>query len=94
MRLGGPPKAEPGALTPGQRRRLRRRLDPVQLNSAAEGSPWWFALPLLIDPGAQNLRSKSAGTGLPSRSTTQSEFIYFPTGLSAIGLIARLFILD
>jgi Phage integrase family len=27
VRPGGPPKAEPGALTPGQRRRLRRRLD-------------------------------------------------------------------
>jgi hypothetical protein len=27
VRPGGPPKAEPGALTPGQRRR-RRRLDP------------------------------------------------------------------
>jgi integrase len=32
VRPGGPPKAEPGALTPGQRRR-RRRLDPDTVSS-------------------------------------------------------------
>jgi hypothetical protein len=44
---GRGPKAEPGALTPGQRRRLQRRLDPERLNSATRRYAGFTGIPLL-----------------------------------------------